>query len=102
MYRNEKNIEIFNDTLKWIDEDPDLAASVAEAKKNTWVFFEDDYPDFDASKMRQSVIEVTGDGSFQAAMRLGNLQMHFMPAEVLQREVLLRRNAFAGNQRFIL
>ena len=37
---------VFEDTMNWIKADPDLAYSVVEAKNNTEIFWEDDYPDF--------------------------------------------------------
>ena len=61
---------VFEDTQKWIESDPDLSASIPIAKKNTTVFYEDDYPPFDASDTKDTVITVTGDRSYQAAMRL--------------------------------
>ena len=63
-------IEVFEDTQKWINTDPVLSASVTLAKKNTTVYNEDDYPAFDAGRTYDTQITVTGDRSFQAAMRL--------------------------------
>lgn len=65
-----ERIEVFEDTLSWIESDPDLSASVDAAKKNTTVFYEDDYPVFDSSKTKDTIIEVSGSRSFEAAMRL--------------------------------
>ena len=65
-----ERIAVFQDTMDWISNDPDLSASVSAAKKNTTVFYEDDYPVFDSSKMKDTVITVSGDRSYQAAMRL--------------------------------
>ena len=65
-----ERIEVFADTQEWIWADPDLSASINVAKKNTTVFYENDYPAFDASKTKDMAIEVSGDRSFQAAMRL--------------------------------
>lgn len=65
-----ERIKVFEDTMEWIKNDPALAASVTFAKKNTVVFYEDDYPGFDASKTKEELITVSGDRSFQAAMRL--------------------------------
>ena len=65
-----ERIEVFQDTMDWINSDPALSASIPVAKKNTKVYFEDDYPDFDISITKNMVIEVTGDRSYQAAMRL--------------------------------
>ena len=65
-----QRIEVFNDTQDWIKNDPALSASIGVAKKNTTVFYEDDYPAFDSSKTRDTVITVSGDRSYQAAMKL--------------------------------
>ncbi len=70
MSTQSERIAVFQDTMDWIENDPVLSASVTEAKKNTTVFYEDDYPDFNASKQRENSIAVTGDRSYQAAMRL--------------------------------
>ena len=67
-----ERIEIFEDTLRWIKSDPALAASVEEAKQHTEVFYEDDYPYFNADNTYETEITVTGDRSFQAAMRLAH------------------------------
>ena len=65
-----ERIEIFQDTLNWISSDPVLSASVQSAKQKTTVFFEDDYPAFDTSNTKEMRITVSGDRSFEAAMRL--------------------------------
>ena len=65
-----ERIEVFADTQEWIWADLDLSASINVAKKNTTVLYENDYPAFDASKTKDMTIEVSGDRSFQAAMRL--------------------------------
>ena len=67
--RNQR-IEVFNDTQDWIKNDPTLSASIPLAKKNTTVFYEDDYPAFDSSKIKDTVITVSVDRSYQAAMKL--------------------------------
>ncbi|MDO4649557.1 MAG: TIGR02452 family protein [Eubacteriales bacterium] len=66
----EERVEIFEDTLAWISADSILSASVVEAKKNTKVYYEDDYPQFDVKAVREELIAVTRDRSYQAAMRL--------------------------------
>ena len=43
-----QRIEVFNDMQDWIKNDPALSASIDVAKKNTTVFYEDDYPAFDS------------------------------------------------------
>ena len=63
-----QRIKVFNDTQDWIKNDPALSASIGVAKKNTTVFYEDDYPAFDSSKTRDTVITVSGDRSYQAAV----------------------------------
>ena len=70
MSTHAERIEVFKDTQEWIKQDPSLSKSVDYAKKHTEVFYEDDYPAFDMSKEKDTVITVTGDRSFQAAMRL--------------------------------
>ena len=65
-----ERIEVFQDTQDWIENDPDLAASISLAKKNTKVFYENDYPAFDASRTKDAIITVSGDRSYQAAMKL--------------------------------
>ncbi|MCR5251656.1 MAG: TIGR02452 family protein [Lachnospiraceae bacterium] len=70
MSTREQRIEVFLDTQDWIKSDPDLAASIPVAKKNTEVFYEDDYPDFDPEDTKNMTIKVSGDRSYQAAMRL--------------------------------
>ena len=65
-----ERIEVFQDTLDWINNDPDLSASIPEAKKNTTVFYEDDYPAFFTPEIKDMLITVSGDRSYQAAMRL--------------------------------
>ncbi len=72
MSTREDRIQVFQDTLKWIGSDPVLSASVNKAKKKTTIYYEDDYPAFDASKIRTNAINISGDRSYQAAMRLGN------------------------------
>ena len=66
----EERVEIFQDTLDWIKSDTVLSASVAAAKKNTKVYYEDDYPQFDMGVEKEERISVTKDRSYQAAMRL--------------------------------
>ena len=70
MSTREQRIEVFKDTMNWIGSDPDLSAAVAEASKNTTVFYEEDYPDYDASKRKETLVTVSGDRSFRAAMKL--------------------------------
>ena len=66
----EDRINVFRDTMDWIENDPDLSAAVALATQKTTVFYEEDYPAFDASESKDAIITVAKDRSFQAAMRL--------------------------------
>ena len=70
MSTSDERIAVFQDTMNWIDSDPDLSASISAAKKNTTVYYEDDYPAFNASDTKDMLITVSGDRSYQAAMRL--------------------------------
>ena len=70
MSTREQRIKVFQDTMDWVESDPDLSASIREAKKNTMVFYEDDYPAFSEAETKDTVITVSGDRSFQAAMKL--------------------------------
>ena len=70
MSTHAERIAIFEDTMDWIEKDPDLSAAVNAAKQKTTVFYEDDYPDFNATKTGKTAITVSGDRSYQAAMRL--------------------------------
>ncbi len=66
----DERIAVFQDTMSWIDSDQALSASIPVAKKNTTIFYEDDYPVFDASKTKSMHVTISGDRSYQAAMRL--------------------------------
>ena len=70
MSTREERIRVFQDTMDWIQSDPALAEAVEEAKRKTTVYYEDDYPAYDAGHGRKTVINVTPEKSFQAAMRL--------------------------------
>lgn len=72
MSTREQRIEVFQDTMDWINDDPVLSSSIIAAKENTTVFYEDDYPAFDLSKTKETIITVSRDRSYQAAMRLHN------------------------------
>ena len=65
-----ERIAVFQDTMNWVQSDPDLATSIKTAKKNTNVYYEEDYPYIDDCGDRRMVVTVTGDRSFKAAMRL--------------------------------
>ena len=65
-----ERIAVFQNTMNWINSEPDLSASISVAKKNTTVFYEDNYPVFDESKKNRMILTVSRDRSYQAAMRL--------------------------------
>ena len=65
-----QRIDIFWDTMNWIKSDPDLSASIPVAKKNTTVFYENDYPAFETPEREKTIVTVSGNRSYQAAMRL--------------------------------
>lgn len=66
----EQRVAVFQDTLAWIESDPELTEAVKHSKAATKVYFEDDYPDYDGSRKLAAKITVTGDRTYQAAMRL--------------------------------
>ena len=74
MSTHSQRIEIFEDTLNWINTDKYLSDSVVKEKKNTQVFWEDDYPIFDQRISYDTEITVSKNRSFEAAMML-NKQM---------------------------
>ena len=68
MSTREQRIEVFKDTMNWIDEDADLSASIGPAKKSTVVYYEDDYPSFNANQEKDMKITVTKHRSYEAAV----------------------------------
>lgn len=66
----QERIAVFQDTLNWIESDKTLSDSVVLAKKNTTIFWEDDYPDFNFKEEYNQRISVSMDRSYQAAIRL--------------------------------
>ena len=68
-----QRIAVFQDTLNWIKSDKDLSDSIAKAKKNTKIFWENDYPAFDQSILYDTEITVTKNRSYEAAMGLQKL-----------------------------
>lgn len=65
-----ERVKIFEDTQRWIQESTALSAAVAAAKKATEIFYEDHSPAYDGSAVKEQMVTVTRDRSFQAAMRL--------------------------------
>ena len=41
-----ERMAVFQDTLKWIEDDIELSASVVYSKEHTKIYWEDDYPVF--------------------------------------------------------
>ena len=66
----QERIEVFNDTIDWINSDPDLSASIPIAKNHTAVYFADQYPHYISRDIQDTKIYVTGNRSFEAAMKL--------------------------------
>ena len=65
-----QRIEVFRDTKNWINTNKKLSDSVIKAKKNTEIFWENDYPVFDQSALYETEITVTKNRSYEAAMKL--------------------------------
>ena len=65
-----ERIEVFQDTLVWTKENPKLKESISLSAEKTQIFYENDYPAFDVSLVRDQKVTVSRDRSFQAAMRL--------------------------------
>lgn len=70
MSTREQRIDVFNDTINWINSNPVLLKSIDVAKHNTHIHYEDDYPAYDASQVADTVVTVTDNRSFQAARNL--------------------------------
>ena len=70
MSTGKERINVFRDTLRWVETNPKLNKAVEKAKRKTKIFYDNDYPVFDASRLRDQKVSVSTDRSFQAAMRL--------------------------------
>ncbi len=64
--KHQARIEVFEDTLAWINSDPELSSAVAGAKAHTRVYKETDYPSFSRPELPLD-IRVTSHRSFEAA-----------------------------------
>ena len=51
MSTSSERIEVFQDTLNWIENDIELSASVIYSKEHTKIYWENDYPEFDGAKV---------------------------------------------------
>lgn len=65
-----ESIEVFRDTMDWIEQDSTLSEYVSAAKQNTTVFYENVYPEYDKSQTYDMTVSVIQDRSCKAAMRL--------------------------------
>lgn len=70
MSTHQQRIEVFEDTLDWIHSDQELSDSVIEAKKNTRVYYEHEYPSFSRDINPSQVVTVSSSRSYEAAVRL--------------------------------
>lgn len=70
MFTNNKMVEVFRDTTKWIESDETLSSSVNESIRKTKVYYENDYPEYADDKHGDTEITVSRDKTFQAAIRL--------------------------------
>ena len=70
MNTGKERINVFRDTLRWVETNPKLNKAVEKAKRKTKIFYDNDYPVLDASRLRDQKVSVSTDRSFQAAIRL--------------------------------
>ena len=70
MTPREQRIKVFEDTMQWLKDDDYLSSSIDLAKKHTEIFYDDEYPAIPIREVVNTEVTVTGDRSFQAAMRL--------------------------------
>ncbi|MBR5974541.1 MAG: TIGR02452 family protein [Clostridiales bacterium] len=70
MSTREERIAVFEDTMSWIESDPELSRAVKDAKAHSEVFYEDNYPQFDTGRRAGMEVSVTRERSFESAMRL--------------------------------
>ena len=52
MSTRKERIDVFQDTMRWIEREPKLGKAVEKAKRKTKIFYDHDYPAFDASRLR--------------------------------------------------
>lgn len=68
--RRQQLINVFQDTLQFCRENVRLAAAVTYGRENTRLYEADDYPELSDFGRKAGRIQVTGERSFEAAMRL--------------------------------
>ena len=66
----ESRKEIFEDTLNWIRTDKRLSDSVMNARSNTRVYMENDYPEYEKDRFEKMSITISKDRSFEAAKKI--------------------------------
>ncbi len=63
--------EVFNDTMRWIGEEPALTEAVISSVEGTRLYLSDEYPDLrDDTGAFDTVVNVSGYRTFEAAMSL--------------------------------
>ncbi len=95
MSSREERIKVFEDTMKWCQDDDYLSASIDTAKKATQVYYEDEYPPLPIKQTVKTEITVSKDRSYQAAIRLTRENPDCRIAEH-------RKRVYAGPLRYIL
>ena len=70
MSLRDQRIQVFEDTLTFIDYNKKLSESVEYSINHTNVFYEDDYPVFDTKQNRPMKLSVTHERTFESAIRL--------------------------------
>lgn len=74
MATREQNVEVFRDTMDWIDGSPQLQKALHEASSE--VYYEYDYPTLDHVEPHDQSVEVMRERSFGAAQRLNTELPH--------------------------
>lgn len=71
MNAHEKRIEVFRDTMAWIQDNPRLSRAVENAKSYSKLYRPEEVPALPAAgQSKKGLITVTGSRTFEAAMRL--------------------------------
>ena len=68
MSLRDQRIQVFEDTLTFIDYNKKLSESVEYSINHTNVFYEDDYPVFDTKQNRPMKLSVTHERTFESAI----------------------------------
>ena len=67
---NQKNIDIFNDTLSFIKENSFLSSSIIYSINNTKIYKENEYPLINNKGKKELTISISKNRTFEAAMKL--------------------------------